>query len=90
MQKYGIDRYFPAHDEKILFCVRRVYLNTQGYDSSGRYWGAGSPLFWAFSDDEHCVEMHMRAFSRDGAIDSVLRKYPNAIFRRGKSADCPG
>ena len=29
---------------------RRVQINRDGYDPSGRYWGRGIPLYWCHSE----------------------------------------
>ena len=36
----------------LKFYLRRVPLNSGGYDSGGAYWGLGSPLYYACSVDE--------------------------------------
>jgi hypothetical protein len=31
--------------------IRRIRLNSQGYDVQGTYWGTGKPLWYAYSAD---------------------------------------
>lgn len=46
--------------------VRRIRLNSQGYDSSGCYWGVGIPLWCCYSADWK-LEFHIRG-QRDYAV----------------------
>jgi hypothetical protein len=64
--------------------IRRVYLNSGGYDSNGTYFGTGAPLFWVSANDESPdvdVDFMLRAASRDAAIVKVRAEYPNAKIR---------
>jgi hypothetical protein len=64
----------------------KVRLNQGGYDSTGTYWGTGTPLWCAQSEDE--TEMiliqnyHFRASSREEAKQHIRANYPNATFYR--------
>jgi hypothetical protein len=40
--------------------AERVRLNQGGYDSSGRYWGQGAPLYHVY-DDQGLLDTHVRA-----------------------------
>lgn len=40
--------------------TERVRLNRGGYDSRGRYWGIGAPLYRVY-DDEGTIDTHVRA-----------------------------
>jgi hypothetical protein len=54
--------------------ARRVRLDSQGYDSSGSYWGNSKPLYWiAFvaSDGNEISEM-IRATDRRAAVDYAM------------------
>jgi hypothetical protein len=62
--------------------VRRVHLNAGGYDSNGTYFGSGTALYWAASDDGE-IDYMLRAPGREAARDKVLAKYPHAKIRRG-------
>jgi len=61
--------------------LRRVYLNTGGYDSNGTYFGHGDPLFWAANEDGD-IDFMLRAYNRDKARELVLAKFPKAKVRR--------
>lgn len=61
--------------------LRRVPLDSGGYDPNGTYFGAGTPLYWAASED--CsVDFVLRAASRGDAKKAVLTRYPKARFFR--------
>lgn len=64
--------------------LREVALDHQGYDRLGTYWGAGPKLFWYASTDG-TIDAVTRAKDRDEACDAVLRHYPKARLRRGRS-----
>lgn len=61
--------------------LRRIRINSGGYDSGGAYWGIGAPLFWACCEDGEYAEF-FRAPNRDAAKDHVKLKYPEAKFYR--------
>ena len=74
-----------VHDADSSFagrlCLRRVYLDSGGYDTNGTYFGHDRPLYWYASDDGE-VDAMLRANTRAEARDKVLAKYPNAKVRR--------
>jgi hypothetical protein len=74
------DRPFPPVGRVWL---RRVPLDSGGYDSGGAYWGIGQPLYWAQwytgTDEEH-REMFFRAWGREDAKDIVREAMPGARF----------
>ena len=41
----------PGRTEPQRLTVRRVYLDAQGYDTGGAYWGLGPKLWVALDDD---------------------------------------
>ena len=49
--------------------LRRVRLDSQGYDPSGRYWGAGAPLWLAEGQEgeDEGRYSYVRAASREEA-----------------------
>lgn len=51
---------------KIKITMTRVRVNSHGYDQHGAYWGVGSPLYSAHSDDGELNDM-IRASSRTAA-----------------------
>ena len=57
-----------AHGVKREF-LRRVRLNSGGYDRGGAYWGVGMPLWcrWGYSADGDLVCQYFRAPSREAA-----------------------
>lgn len=57
---------------KRKFQLIRIYINRQGYDSNGQYWGTGNPLYCA-SDDES--QMIFRARDRVHAKECVRAEY---------------
>lgn len=60
-----------------IWYVRHVRINSQGYDSSGSYWGTGAPLFECFCDKE---SLHLRAHSRGNAIEQLMTR---PVWRNG-------
>lgn len=61
--------------------LRRVRLDSGGYDSNGTYFGIGQPLFWCASNDG-TVDMTFRAANRNEAKSIMLRKCHQAKFYR--------
>jgi hypothetical protein len=66
---------------KPRFYLRRVRLNSGGYDSGGAYWGVDAPLYEYESEDygEELVSGFLRASCRDDAKDKLLAKFGEAI-----------
>lgn len=60
--------------------LRRVYLNSGGYDAGGAYWGLGVPLWLAM--DQQGETRYLRARSRDAAKAMILDDAPDARFYR--------
>lgn len=67
----------PATPRK--FNLRRVRINSGGYDSGGAYWGIGAPLYWA-STVEGETEFFFRAPGRAAAKNEVCKRHPGATF----------
>ncbi|QPC91487.1 hypothetical protein [Mesorhizobium sp. INR15] len=61
--------------------MQRIRLDSGGYDPAGAYWGIGSPLYWAATDDGQLDET-FRASSRDAAKAHVRKTIPQARFYR--------
>lgn len=61
--------------------LRRVPLDSGGYDQNGTYFGSGMPLWW-YSNSEGTIDGVARAQSRRGAREEVLKTYPKARFFR--------
>lgn len=63
--------------------LRRVHLNSGGYDRNGTYFGYDLPLYWyAFDDGERTLDCMLRASNRADAKAQILKKYPLARFYR--------
>lgn len=63
------------------FTLRRIRLDSGGYDAGGAYWGHGAPLYWYCDGIGQC-EGFIRASSRDAAKAKIRETYPNARFYR--------
>lgn len=69
--------------------LRRVRLNSGGYDKNGTYFGQGAPLFWCANEDGS-IDFMLRAGStswsyeqiREAAKEIVRKDYPKARFYR--------
>lgn len=61
--------------------LRRVSLDSGGYDPNGTYFGHGEPLYWAANEDG-TIDFMVRAVSRTRAKAIVHESYPNARFFR--------
>lgn len=69
----------PAASPKVS--LRRIRLDSGGYDSGGSYWGIGWPLYWVGSDCGS-VDLWFRARDRDAAKAHVKVTVPAATFYR--------
>ncbi len=67
----------PDYDGKLV--LRRIRLNSGGYDSNGTYFGFGQPLYW-FASDDGTIDGMIRANSRTHAKQLVKDKYKDARF----------
>jgi len=76
------DKHVSYHDPGFSgrLHVRRVNLNSGGYDALGTYFGLGAPLYWAASDCG-AVDYMLRAPDRAAARAIVLARYPEAKVR---------
>jgi hypothetical protein len=60
--------------------IRRIYLNSQGYDRLGTYFGRGDPLYWVCSPS--CsVDYVARAKTRAAVRIQVVSRWPLAKVR---------
>lgn len=64
------------------FYLRRVPLDSGGYDRGGAYWGHGAPLYGYESRSDPDAQGYLRAKSREDAKRQVREDYPNARFFR--------
>lgn len=61
--------------------VRRVPLDSGGYDAGGAYWGIGSPLYCAFGETAtEQLYAFVRAASRKEAIAKIQTLITNPRF----------
>lgn len=60
--------------------LRRVRINSGGYDSGGAYWGLGPPL-WCVEDQDGNSQF-FRAASRETAKTKIAADWPGAKFYR--------
>ena len=61
--------------------LRKVRLDSGGYDSGGAYWGHGSTL-WYYCDHSGSIDGYVRGRTRDDAKASVREAHANARFHR--------
>ena len=62
--------------------LRRTYLNSDGYDTNGTYFGHGiQPLYWYASECGE-IDAMIRTNSRTDARAFVLNIYPNAKVKK--------
>jgi hypothetical protein len=73
-----------AKPEAPRFYLRRIPINSGGYDSGGAYWGLGPRLYWAWALDGAGgdISRYFRAPDRDAAKAIVLAEFPHASFFR--------
>lgn len=69
----------PDCDQRLY--LRRIPLDSGGYDKGGAYWGFGQALWWVGSEDGS-VDHFLRASSREAAKASVRQDIPAARFYR--------
>jgi hypothetical protein len=60
--------------------LRRIRVDSGGYDPNGTYFGVGRPLYWC-ADDSGQIDFVLRA-DREEAKRHVRDKYPQARFYR--------
>lgn len=73
----------PGTDPHCIIRVRRLRLNSGGYDSGGAYWGHGAPLWYASGIDEFdgardAIEDFYRAPDKAAAIAYWRELWPSA------------
>jgi len=60
--------------------LRRVPINSGGYDTGGAYWGLGAPLWEAMDQDGN--GRIFRAHDRAAAKVAIRADFPDAVFYR--------
>lgn len=68
-------------DAPIKLTLRKVSLDSGGYDSNGTYFGWGEPLFW-YANEDCTIDDMLRAVNRDEAKRMIREQYPHARFYR--------
>ena len=76
--QYGAPMGRPAYGHGAMptskFILRRIPINSGGYDSGGAYWGIGAPLYWycAYETDDtvETGRCHHCGMSQRSAINS--------------------
>lgn len=68
--------------------LRRVPLDSGGYDANGTYFGYPDNLYWVASSDGK-IDRTLRANSRDEAKRKVRTWYPKAKFYGEKTTTRP-
>lgn len=61
--------------------LKRIPLNSGGYDPNGTYFGIGAPLYWC-AEPDGTIDFVFRARDRAEAIEIARQSYPNARIRR--------
>jgi hypothetical protein len=80
MGRHTGPEYISDHPDDGPITLRRIRLNSGGYDSGGAYWGYGAPLFWAA--DKAGNEMFFRAGSRESAKEELREMFGALKFYR--------
>lgn len=73
------DRGGDPGDDRLY--LRRLPLDSGGYDRGGAYWGHGASMYAAF-DSKGGFARYLRADSRKAAKAAILEDYPDALFWR--------
>ena len=55
---------YHGKPESLKFTLKRIRLDSGGYDAGGAYWGVGEKLYWACSDDQK-VEYYFRIYDSE-------------------------
>lgn len=75
----GRTEYLPRHYNGERLHLRRVPLNSGGYDPGGAYWGTGLPLYCAYGHTcggiGEPVELYTRATSHAAAADKLRAEH---------------
>jgi hypothetical protein len=58
--------------------LRRIRINSGGYDAGGAYWGLGAPLYECQDQDGNTITL--RARNRDEAKRQIAQEWEGARF----------
>lgn len=73
------------------FRLRRLRIDSQGYDAGGAYWGHGEPVYGAqayrYANGDLVplgmdIATYTRASSREDAKAQIRQRFPGAVFYR--------
>ncbi len=78
MGRYTGPDYLCAEAGKVQ--LRRIRLDSGGYDPGGAYWGHGKPLYWACDGDGN--KRFFRAASREAAKAELRNIFGPLSFYR--------
>lgn len=79
----GRPYHLPADNtQPVRLYLRKVRLNSGGYDNGGAYWGGPDNLYHAFNDEVE-IDLYVRGDTRGQAMSEVLAEVPNATFFGG-------
>lgn len=81
--RYGAPMGRPSRNQDCAgkVSLRRVPINSGGYDPGGAYWGIGQPLWWA-GDESGGLDIFFRASTRAAAKAHVREQWADAKFYR--------
>ena len=81
--KHGAPMGRPSRNQDCVgrVTLRKIPLDSGGYDAGGAYWGIGSPLYWA-CDESGALDRYFRAANREAAKAIILADWPEAKFYR--------
>ena len=79
----GRHSYHPEYEFpnpiSVKLTLRKIPIDSGGYDPNGTYFGWGAPLYW-YANEEHGIDDMLRALSREDAKQQIRERYPNARF----------
>lgn len=67
----------PSYDGQLY--IRKIRLDSGGYDVNGTYFGTGDPLFWVVAPD-YSIDRVYRAKNRATLVAELAQTYPRARF----------
>ena len=78
MGRYTGGEFLDTDSGKIY--LRRIKLDSGGYDNGGAYWGIGQPLWETLDQDGN--GFIFRESNRESAKKHILERFPDAKFYR--------
>lgn len=69
----------PDYDGRIY--VKRIRLNSGGYDKNGTYFGQGPPRLYWVANGDGSLDYTLRARDRTAAVEAVKERFPKAKVR---------